>query len=81
MRRLSLRHNQLKKTAVVYNKKCPEYDENFHFLVHCPEHQELIIKLLDHDRVWGDTELGRCIIPYSAWYRVQWMFGHDRLSR
>ncbi len=58
--RMSVRHKQKKSTAVVYDRTCPTYDENFHFLVHFPEHQELSLKMFDHDRVWGDTLLGGC---------------------
>ena len=53
-----MRHKQRKKTAVVWNRTSPSWDEDFQFLVHFPDHQELSLKLMDHDRVWGDTEIG-----------------------
>lgn len=57
--RLSVRHKQKKRTRVVWNKKNPDFEEDFHFLIHFPEHQELSVQLTDHNL--GDNSLlGRC---------------------
>lgn len=63
---LSVRARVSKKTRVVWNSRCPKWNEEFRFLIHFPEHQELLVVLKDHDRLLGDTEIGRVHIPIKA---------------
>lgn len=63
---LSVRNKTSKTTRVIWNKKCPRWDEVFKFLVHFPEHQELQLVLRDYDRVLGATEVGRAHVPIKG---------------
>jgi len=61
-----VRNKITKKTRVIWNKRCPKWDQDFKFLIHFPEHQELLVVLRDYDRLLGSTEVGRARVPIKT---------------
>lgn len=54
------------RTTVKSNTLCPEWNEEFQFLVHSKEHQSLHIEVWDSDVLTPDDQIGIADVPLEA---------------